>query len=106
MVYDVSKRGIHKIKTTLQCKDFIGHITKEVGGNLHGRDILDYDFETDDFEGKFASNDCNLRYDYETETFSVTLKNAEGAELKLNYMSPDAMSNMIVGLEFIDFIVE
>ena len=89
---------------TLQSKDFIGHFTRKIKGNVHGRDILDFDFESDDIEG--VSNDCDLKYDEDYDLYSVILKNNKGVELLLDGMYAEEMNDMIVGLEIIDFVPE
>lgn len=104
MIYDVLNNGIHKIKVTLQSYDYVGHIISEIGGNCHGRDVLDFDFECEtEFDGDYISNDCHLKYDEDMDVFDVTLKNDKGEELVLEGLSGDEMNKMIVGLEFIDF---
>lgn len=105
MIYDVLTNGIHKLKVTLQSYDFVGHIFTEIGGNCHGKNILDFDFECEtEFDGKYMSNDCDLKYDEDTDTFSTTLTNNKGEKLVLEYLSDEEMHEMIVGLEIIDFI--
>lgn len=105
MIYDVLTNGIHKLKVTLQSYDFVGRIFIEIGGNCHGRSILDFDFECEtEFDGKYASNNCNLKYDEDTDTFSATLTNSKGEKLMLEDLSDEEMNNMIVGLEIIDFV--
>lgn len=102
MIYEVNGRGTHTIRVTLQNEDFIGHFTRKIKGNVHGRDILNFDFECDDIED--VSSDCNLKYDEDYNSFSVTLKNHKGVELLLDGMYAEEMNDMIVGLEIIDFV--
>lgn len=104
MNYDVNSRGIHTVRVTLQNEDFRGHFTRKIGGNTHGRDILEFDFESDDIEG--VSSDCNLEYDEDDNSFSVILKNNKGIELLLDGMYAEEMNDMIVGIEIVDFQIE
>ena len=104
--YNPYNEGIHTVRITLQDGEYVGHITHEVGGNCHGIDVLDYDFDCvdeSDFDGKYASNDCNLQYNEEYDSFNVTLKNDAGDTLLLEDMSSHDMNNMIVGIEIVDF---
>ncbi|NDO18797.1 hypothetical protein FMM68_03900 [Lachnospiraceae bacterium MD329] len=104
MIYDVNSGGIHTVRVTLQNEDFIGHFTRKIKGNVHGRDILDFDFESDDIES--VSSDCSIKYDEDDNSFSVILKNNKGVELLLDGMDAEEMNDMIVGLEIIDFVPE
>ena len=104
--YNPYVKGIHTVRVTLQDGEYVGHITREMGGNCHGLTMLDYDFEfvdESDFEGKYASNDCNLQYNEEYDSFNVTLKNSNGDTLLLEDISSDDMNSMIVGIEIVDF---
>lgn len=106
MIYDITERGTHTVKITLQFQDFIGHIIAKIGGNCHGKTVLDFDFECEDeFDTDFVKNDCNLKYDEEYDSFQLTLKNDKGEKLALE-MSDDELNNMIVGLEIVDFVPE
>lgn len=103
--YNPYDEGIHTVRITLQDGEYVGRITHEVGGNCHGIEVLDYDFacvDESDFDGKYASNDCDLqRNGY--NSFNVTLKNGKGDTLLLEDMSADEMNNMIVCVEIVDF---
>lgn len=106
MIYDITKRGTHTVKITLQFQDFIGHIITQIGGNCHGKTVLDFDFECEDeFDTDFVKNDCNLKYDEEYDSFHLTLKNNKGEALAMNATS-DELNNMIVGAEIIGFVPE
>ncbi len=105
MIYDVSKGGVHTVRVTLQRDDFKGHIIAEIDCNCHGRDILVHGFEfINILDDNSASNDCELQYDGQTDTFGAALKNAEGEIFALDDLSAEEMNKMIVGLEIIDFI--
>lgn len=92
-------RGIHRIKVTLQQWGYVGHIFQEIRGNCKGKSILDFDFENQDAENE---NDCNLRYEEETEYFSADLKNESGDTLLVGG-DAEEFNQLIVAIEIIDF---
>lgn len=104
MVYDILVDGTHKVRVTLQIGEYVGHLIYEVGGSRHGRQVLDYSFDGQSvFDDACTMNNCNLRYDKDTNTFGVTLRDPRGEKLILDGLYSDEMNNMIVGMNIIDF---
>lgn len=104
--YDPNIRmGRHKIKITLQCWDYVGHVIHEIGGNCKGLNILmEADFTYRDFED--CENDCNLQFhDDGYEVFTVVLKNENGDTLEIQE-DGRGMNDMIVAVEILDFVKE
>lgn len=96
-------RGTHTVKITLQQWEYKGHIIKRIGGNCKGRAILDcFDFECED---EFPGNDCQMKYHEDNDYFTCVLKDEKGNTLKCEGDAQE-MSDMIVGIEIIDFSKE
>ncbi len=92
--------GIHTIEITLQLWEYVGHITRKIGGNCKGIDVLDFDFECED--GDCLDSDCNLKFNEEYNYFSATLKDSEGNTMEVEESVHD-FNKMIVKVEIIDF---
>ncbi len=96
-IYD----GTHKVKVTLQCKEYIGHIIYDMGGNCHGLTIIQSaDFETETFE--YSENDCKLQYDERSDYFTAELVSEDGDILIVEGDGAE-MNDMIVAVEIIDY---
>lgn len=91
--------GIHTIVVTIQQWEYTGHITKKIGGNCKGKDIIDFDFECEDGS---LENDCNLKYDEKYGLFSATLKDSVGNTMDFEE-DAEVFNDMIVGIEIVDF---
>lgn len=91
--------GIHEIMVTLQCSEYVGHIIKKVGGNCHGIDILNFDFENED---DFSDNDCNLKYHEDCDYFTAELKDENGNTLLIDGDAKD-MNDMVVAVEILSY---
>lgn len=91
--------GTHTVEITLQQREYVGHITQRFSGDCKGLEILDFNFECEDGSSK---NDCNLKYDEDSEYFYATLKNPEGDTLDVEGYAEE-FNNMIVKMEIVDF---
>lgn len=103
--YNPKHKGTHIIRVTFMQRNYVGHISYKMGGNCRGAALLNPEFLESDNQSDidlYVENDCSLKWDEETETFSVTLKNPEGDELYIEDES-DEISDMIVGIEFTDY---
>lgn len=95
--------GVHVIQITLQDEGYFGHITQRIGGNCHGLNMLDFDFENEtDFTNSACSNDCQLSYDEEYDVFTAILSDENGNTLSVEGDFRE-FNNMIVKLEIIGF---
>ncbi len=92
-------KGVHTVEITIQKWDYAGHIKQRIGGNCKGKNILDFDFESEDAD---LENDCNLRYDEDYDCFSATLKNENGDILEVEGDSEE-FNDMIVKMEILDY---
>ena len=92
----------HVIRVTIQNKEYVGHISYNIGGNCFGYSVLNNPFETlCDFElSNLVENDCNLRYNEEDDFYYATLKDEDGNTLDGEFSFED-ISNMIVCMEII-----
>lgn len=102
--YDPNKRcGKHKLKITLQCWDYVGHVIIEIQGNYRGFNVIGCaDFEILDID--FAESDCNLQFfEDEYEVYTAKLKNENGDTLEIQEDSR-GMNDMIVAVEILDFV--
>lgn len=91
--------GYHKVMVTLQQWEYKGHLWYLMGGNCHGKTILDFDFESNDGE---CENDCNLRFDEERDYFTAILRTEDGKELEVKGYDEE-FNDMIVSVEIIDY---
>lgn len=93
------RSGIHKIQVTIQQWEYKGHLIVNMGGNCHGRDVLNFDFECNNPP---ENNDCQFGYDEVNNRFSATLEDDNGNEL---YVSGDAnnFNEMMVAIEFLEY---
>ncbi len=93
--------GVHKVRITLQQWEYKGHIIYDMHGNCQGLSILNTaDFETDSYEN--SENDCNLKFDEDSEVFSLELKNEEGNTLEL-HVDGEELNNMMVAIEILKY---
>lgn len=93
--------GMHKVKVTLQCREYVGHITYDMGGNCHGLTIIQSaDFESETFE--HSENDCKLQYHEKYDYFTAELVSEDGDILLVEGDSTE-MNDMIVAVEIIDY---
>lgn len=99
--YQESYLGTHYVKYTLQYKDYTGSFVREIGGNCRGADVMDADI-FDSLVTNLYSNDCQLTYNGEFETYGFVLKNKNG-EIYENEDYVDEMGKYLVAIEIIDF---
>lgn len=99
--YDPNIRyGIHTVRITIQQWGYVGHITKKVGGNCKGIDVMDFDFEYDDLD---LENDCSLQFDEGADYLTATLRDEAGNTLLVDGSARD-FNRMIVAVEIIDLV--
>ena len=95
--------GVHTIKVTLQCGDLRGSFTYEMGGNCKGREILDFDAESEldeDFlkKAKFENLEITVLDD---EYLKLVLGEKEDrCSLEVDVRE---INSMIVGMEIVGF---
>ena len=98
--------GVHTIKVTLQCGELRGSFTYEMGGNCKGREILDFDAESEfdeDFlkKAKFENLQITVLDD---EYFELVLGEKEDrCSLEVDVRE---INSMIVGMEIVGFAEE
>lgn len=103
--YDPNIRmGVHTIRTTIMCFDYVGHIEKEVGGNCRGRAMIESGLDIfEEFEGetKYMRSDCELTA-LPNEMLRAVLTREDGEQLIVeeHYSEFEAM---ITGVEIIDY---
>lgn len=98
--YDIEIRnGVHRVKVTLQCREYTGHIWTNMGGNCYGKTNLDFDFEC---VGEDLENDCKLKYHEDEDWFSAILKDKNGNTCAVEGSASD-FNDMIVALEIISY---
>lgn len=104
--YDVNIwRGTHTIRVTFMYKDYIGHISYEIGGNCKGAKVLDFGFLENDTQEdieNYIENDCCFEYDEDEDVFRCKLHNSNGDILEYED-SPDCFSTIIVRIEITDY---
>ena len=99
---DNDGNGVHVVQITLQSEEYKGVITTEVGGNARGMNLISYiGFDCEMYESD--ENDCDLKYDEDSETYRATLHDEDGSELDVEGDAED-FNNMIVAIEIIDYI--
>lgn len=101
-----SWRGIHTIRVTFMCEDYVGHIAYKVIGNHKGASLLNTNFLKNDTQKDiecYVENDCYFRYNEDYGCFSYVLRNSNGDTLEFIDKSPDDTSRYIVGIEIIDY---
>lgn len=98
-------KGIHTIRVTFMYKDYVGHISYEIGGNGKGIRVLDFDFLENDTQEDidlYVENDCCFEYDEDEDTFRCELHNSNGDVLEYED-SPNSFADIIVGIEITDY---
>ena len=100
--YDVySDYGVHTIKVTIQCGEYIGSLEYEISGDCKGRDLLDFSFDCYDISGIKELNKTNIDCDVDTE--EVTIWNKEHNDFIItDYFSGD-LNDMIVSVEIVNY---
>lgn len=92
--------GVHTCRITLMKREFVGHVTFEIGGNARGTSILnaaiDYLYDPCKLE-----SDCGFTY-YEDDRYSFTLRNGENI-LPVDNIDFDDLCDMMVAVEIIDY---
>ena len=100
--YDVySDYGVHAIKVTLQCGQYIGSLEYEISGNCKGRDLLDFSFDCYDITEIKELNRINVDCDVDAEEITIWNK-AHNDSVTVDYFT-DELNEMIVKLEITDF---
>jgi len=102
--------GIHRVRLTLQYHEYIGHVAFEIGGNCHGRSILESAlsfFEDCDYEFKAVENDCEFALiDGDGEDcFSMTLFDENDNPMWISDFVSE-LDDLIVGAEIISYQAE
>ena len=92
--------GVHTCRITLMEREFIGHITFELGGNCRGASIINSALEYLYDPCKLES-DCGFTYT-EDGYYSFSLRNGESI-LPIDGIDFDELSDMIVAVEIIDY---
>ena len=85
--YDVEAfSGIHVVRLTFMYENYVGHVSFKIGGNCHGKTILqaalDFIFEECNYgSSDFIENDCQLEIIESPfgDQFRFTLASVNGA---------------------------
>lgn len=99
-------RGIHTIRVTFMCEDYVGHIAYKVGGNCKGATLLNTDFLENDTQEdieRYVENDCCFEYNEDCDCFSYVLRNSDGDTWEFGDESPNDVANIVVSIEIIDY---
>ena len=98
--------GVHTIKVTLQCGELRGSFTYEMGGHCKGKDVLDFDAESEldeDFLQKAKFENLGITV-LDDEYFELVLGGKEDhCSLEVDARE---INSMIVGMEIIGFVEE
>lgn len=106
--------GTHTVRYTFMREDYIGHISRRVGGNCVGADLLKASYFVDDTDkhiSAYTENDCNFtfhdseKFGYEEDFFTVVLTNASGNTLSID-CNADELAELIVCIEFTDYAAQ
>ncbi len=95
---------MHTVRITLMQWDYVGHISRMIGGNCKGAYLLAADcFELDTQENidKYVENDCNLSYDEDHDIYKAFLTNPDGEVLEVEG-DENEMKSMVVSIEFVN----
>ena len=96
--------GQHKAVITIQQFEYVGHIVFFANGNCKGKDIIDEaDFTMLDMDC-IVSNDCDLQFDEDMESFTFTLKDSNGNTCYYENIYGEEMNDMVVAVEIIDYV--
>lgn len=104
--YNQCYLGTHYVKYTLQYKDYTGSFVRAVGGNCRGAAVMDtniFEYLNQHDIDQLYSNDCQLTYNDDVETYGFVLKNKDN-EIYENEEYEDEIGNYIVAIEIINFI--
>lgn len=93
--------GTHTCCLTLMERDYVGHITFNIGGNCRGASILETALEYLEDPAKLES-DCRFKCYDDGSIYSVVLSNGETTCCYPD-MDYDELSDMIVAVEIIDY---
>lgn len=106
--YNPNDIGTHIIRCTFMAWGYVGHISREVGGNCKGADLLMDDFLGCDSQEDidcYAENDCEFSFDEETKEYTAVLKREDGDTLEYSG-DGEEFKRIMVGIEFTSFIPE
>lgn len=106
--YNPNFRGVHTVRVTFMCWNYVGHIAYKVGGNCRGADLLEADFlefHTDIEISKYVENDCKFSFDEDAEIYTASLKDSDGGILDVEGDEYE-FRRMIVGIEFSELLKE
>ncbi len=101
-IYDAT----HTVRITLMQWDYVGHISRRVGGNCKGADLLNadcFEFDNQDDIDRYVENDCELSYNEEYDEYTAVLTKPNGDQLEVQGNEQE-MKNMVVAIEFVEVV--
>ena len=95
--------GVHTIKVTLQCGELRGSFTYEMGGNCKGKDVLDFDADSEvDEELLEQAKFDNLEISISDDEYFVVVLGEKEDHCSLEVDARE-INSMIVGMEIVGF---
>lgn len=99
--------GIHTVKATIQYKHIKADIFTNIGGNMHGVEILNrsFDFEEMDagtIEKLITSGNLHIEFDEESDMFHLELM--DDSEEHILDLGGAELNSIIVSLEIVEYV--